>query len=88
MTEPIRKFKDFPVIVSVWENEFKKDGKSFTIRSVDVQTTYKDKDNSGKDVYKYTKSLKKDHILKAIVQLGKAYNFLHELEETEFKKKS
>lgn len=87
MTEPIKKFKDFPVIVSVWENEYEKDGKSFTVYSVDVQTTYKDKDTKGEDIYKYTKSLKKDNILKAIVQLTKAYNFLHELEETEFKNK-
>ena len=70
--QPVAKFKHGSVEAAIFENEIKKDGKTFTIRKVVVQRNYLDRN----DRWQSTSSLDINDVPKAVLVLSKAYEFL------------
>jgi hypothetical protein len=66
--QPVVKFKHGSVEAAIFENEIKKDGRTFTIRKVVVQRNYLDRN----DKWQSTSSLDVNDVL----VLSKAYEFL------------
>jgi hypothetical protein len=70
--QPVVKFKHGSVEAAIFENEIKKDGRTFTIRKVVVQRNYLDRN----DKWQSTSSLDVNDVPKAVLVLSKAYEFL------------
>lgn len=73
--QPVMKFKDYPLEVSIWENQGNENRVFYT---VNLDRNYKDK-NDG--VYKKSDSLKKEDLLKASNLLQQAYNYIIDVEK-------
>jgi hypothetical protein len=69
---PVERFKHGSVEAAIFENEIKKDGKTFTIRKVVFQRNYLDKN----DKWQSTSSLDVNDVPKAMLVLSKAYEFM------------
>jgi hypothetical protein len=72
MSLPEITFRHGPCSASVFENEYERDGETFTVRRVAFQRRYLDKDGQ----WQTTSSLKVNDIPKAILVLQKAFEFL------------
>jgi hypothetical protein len=70
--QPVAKFKHGSVEAAIFENEIKKDGKTFTVRKVLFQRSYLDKN----DKWQSTSSLDVNDVPKAMLVLSKAYEFM------------
>ena len=75
--KPIQKFKAGGVQAAIWNNEAEKDGEKTEFQSVTLQRIYKDKAGE----WKTAASFKATDLPKAMVVLGKAYEFLTLKEE-------
>ena len=75
--KPIQKFQAGGIQAAIWSNEVEVNGEKFDIKSVTLQRTYKDKNGE----WKTSNSLKSTDLPKAMVVLGKAYEFLMLKEE-------
>jgi len=75
--KPIQKFKAGGVNAAIWSNEADINGEKIDIKSITLQRAYKDKAGE----WKNTSSLKATDLPKAMVVLGKAYEFLMLKEE-------
>lgn len=76
---PYKKFRAGPIVATVWENEAEnKDGQKVKYKTISFERSYKDKN----DEWQTTNSLRTNDLPKAILVLGKAYEFLA-LTETE-----
>ena len=69
---PVKKFKHGSVEAAIFENEIKKDGKTFTVLKAVFQRNYLDKN----DKWQSTSSLDVNDVPKAVLVLSKAYEFL------------
>ena len=69
---PEKKFIAGGVSASVWVNEREIEGETKEMRSVQFQRTYKDKEGN----WKTTTSLNTGDLPKALVVLGKAFEYL------------
>lgn len=74
--QPVAKFKHGSVEAAIFENEVKKDGKTFRIRKVVLQRNYLDRS----DKWQSTSSLDVNDVPKAILALSKAYEFLTKID--------
>ncbi|MCK4669892.1 MAG: hypothetical protein KAT43_01720 [Nanoarchaeota archaeon] len=72
MTKPEQKFRVGCVSATIWGNETKKDGKIREFKTVSFERNYKDKDGE----WQTTSSLNINDLPKAMVVLGKAYEYL------------
>jgi len=72
MSQPEITFRHGSCCASVFENEYERGGRTFTMRSVVFQRRYIDRDGE----WQTTSSLKVNDIPKAIITLQKAYEFL------------
>lgn len=72
MTKPEQKFRVGCVSATIWNNEAKKDGKIKEFKTVSFERNYKDKDGD----WQATSSLNINDLPKAMVVLGKAYEYL------------
>jgi len=70
--KPEQKFKVGGVTATVWSNEVEKDGNKREIKHVSFERSYKDKEGN----WKSTNSLNINDLPKAMVVLGKAYEYL------------
>lgn len=70
--KPDTKVRVGGVTATVWKNVVKKDGKEYTNFSVDLQRSYKDKD----DKWQNTNSLRTNDLPKAILALQKVFEYL------------
>ena len=70
--QPVAKFKHGAVEAAIFENEVKKNGKSFMMRKVVLQRNYLDRN----DQWQSTSSLDVNDIPKAVLVLSKAYDLL------------
>ncbi len=70
---PEKRFRAGSVSATIWKNTLEKDGRTFEIRSIQFERSYKDKDS---DKWKSTSSLRAMDIPKAVVVLNKAYEYL------------
>jgi len=70
--QPVAKFKHGSVEAAIFENEIKKDGKTFTVLKAVFQRNYLDKN----DKWQSTSSLDVNDVPKAILVLSKAYEFM------------
>jgi len=75
--KPIQKFKAGGVNAAIWNNEAEVNGEKIDVKSITLQRAYKDKEGE----WKNTSSLKATDLPKAMVVLGKAYEFLMLKEE-------
>lgn len=70
---PKKKFRAGPISATVWENSaISKTGEAVTYSTISVERNYKDKD----DNWKSTNSLRVNDLPKAMMVMGKAYEFL------------
>jgi len=69
--KPEKKFKASPITATIWMNTTIKDSKELKLYSVNVERTYKDKEE-----FKTTSSLRPNDIPKAVLVLQKAYEYL------------
>ena len=72
MSQPEITFRHGSCSASVFENEYERNGETFTVRRVAFQRRYRDKDGQ----WNTTSSLKVNDIPKAILVLEKAFEFL------------
>ena len=70
--QPVATFKHGSVEAAIFENEVKKNGKSFTVRKVVVQRNYLDRNEQ----WQSTSSLEVNDVPKAVLVLSKAYDFM------------
>ncbi|MFC1723482.1 hypothetical protein ACFL0V_05065 [Nanoarchaeota archaeon] len=70
---PEKKFRAGAISATVWRNIHEKDGRSFEVRSIKVERNYKDKET---DEWKSTDYLRAMDLPKAVVLLGKAYEYI------------
>lgn len=70
--KPEQKFRVGNISATVWNNEAKRDGKISQFKTVSFERNYKDKD----DEWQTSNSLAVGDLPKAMVVLGKAYEFL------------
>ena len=70
--KPVKKFKAGGVEAAVWKNKVKANDESVVSYSVKLARTYKDNDGD----WQNTASLRTNDLPKAVVALGKAYEFL------------
>lgn len=70
--KPEQKFKVGCVSATIWSNSIEKDGESKEVKNVSFERSYKDK----KGEWKTTNSLNINDLPKAMVVLGKAYEYL------------
>ena len=75
--QPIQKYRAGGIQAAIWNNEVEVNGEKIDVKSITLQRTYKDK--SGE--WKTTTSLKATDLPKALVVLGKAYEFVTLKEE-------
>ena len=77
---PEQKFRVGNVAATIWNNERKVDGKIKEFKTVSFEKSYKDKDNE----WQSTNSLGVGDLPKAMVVIGKAYEYLSlkQLEES------
>ena len=75
--KPIQKFKAGGIQAAIWNNETEVNGEKIDLKSITLQRTYKNKEGD----WKSTGSLKAGDLPKAMVVLGKAYEFLTLREE-------
>ena len=76
--KPIQKFRAGEVVATIWCNETEVNGETIDVKSITVQRTYKDRNGD----WKTTTSLKSGDLPKAMVVLGKAYEFISLREES------
>lgn len=69
---PEKKFRAGAVAATIWSNEIVKDNKKISYKTISFERSYKDKE----DVWKQTNSLRTTDIPKAMLVLGKAYEYL------------
>jgi len=70
--QPVARFKHGSVTASIFENEIKKNGKSFTVSKVVFQKSLLDKNEQ----WQTTSSLDTNDVPKAIMALTRAYDFV------------
>ncbi|MBW2987294.1 hypothetical protein KY336_01975 [Candidatus Woesearchaeota archaeon] len=70
--KPEQKFRVGNISATVWKNEAKRDGKISQFKTVSFERNYKDKD----DEWQTSNSMTVNDLPKAMVVLGKAYEFL------------
>jgi hypothetical protein len=70
--KPEQKFRVGCISATIWNNEIEKDGKQREIKHVSFEKSYKDKEGN----WKSTNNLNTGDIPKAMVALGKAYEYL------------
>lgn len=70
--KPEQKFRVGNVTATIWNNEVKKDGEAKEIKHVSFEKSYKDKNGE----WQATNSLNIADLPKAMVVLGKAYEYL------------
>jgi hypothetical protein len=70
--QPTARFKYGSITASIFENEVKKNGKSFTMSKVVLQKSFLDKNEQ----WQTTSSLDTNDVPKAIMALSKAYDFV------------
>ena len=80
---PVEKFRAGAVSAAIWKNTMElKDGKKIDSYSVTLDKRYKDKDGK----WKSSKSIQVNEIPKALLVLGKAYDYIvsmsKDIEET------
>jgi len=69
---PEKKFRAGAIVATIWSNETVRDGKKVSYKTISFERSYKDKD----DTWKQTNSLRTADIPKAMLVLGKAYEYL------------
>ena len=69
---PETKFRSGAITATIWSNETMRDGKKAEYKSITFERSYKDKN----DAWQTTNSLRTADIPKAILVLGKAYEYL------------
>lgn len=79
MAQPEITFRHGLCSASIFENEYKRGGESFTVRTVSFQRRYLDKEGN----WQTTNSLNVNDIPKAVLVLNKAYEFLTSNVQTE-----
>ena len=72
MAKPVKKFKCGGVSAAIFENTFEKDGQKFDTHSVQIQRTYKDKE----DNFQHTSSFRETDLPKVALVAQKAYEEL------------
>ena len=72
MVQPEKKFKAGAVTASVFANEIETRSGKASVKSVSLQRAYKDRDGN----FQNTASLRANDIQKAVLVLGKAYEYL------------
>jgi len=70
--QPVARFKHGSITASIFENEVKKNGNSFTVSKVVLQKSFLDKNEH----WQTTSSLDTNDVPKAIMALTKAYDFV------------
>jgi len=70
--QPKARFKHGSITASIFENEVKKNGNSFTVSKVVLQKSFLDKNEH----WQTTSSLDTNDVPKAIMALTKAYDFV------------
>jgi len=70
--QPTARFKHGSITVSIFENEVKKNGNTFTVSKVVLQKSFLDKNQH----WQTTSSLDTNDVPKAIMALTKAYDFV------------
>ena len=70
--QPTARFKHGSITASIFENEVKKNGNSFTVSKVVLQKSFLDKNEH----WQTTSSLDTNDVPKAIMALAKAYDFV------------
>jgi len=70
--KPEQKFRVGSVSATIWNNEAKVDGKIKEFKSVSFDKVYKDRDNE----WQKTSTLNVNDLPKAMVVIGKAYEYL------------
>jgi len=70
--KPEQKFKVGGVTATIWKNGIEKDGQKKEIKNVSFERNYKDKEGN----WQTTNSLNINDLPKAMVVLGKAYEYL------------
>lgn len=70
--QPKKTFRCGSVKATLWENKQNKDGKEFTLESVSLTNSYKDKDGN----WKTSNNYKKGDLHKLITVAQKMYEFL------------
>ena len=70
--QPVARFKHGSITASIFENEVKKNGNSFTVSKVVLQKSFLDKNQH----WQTTSSLDTNDVPKAIMALTKAYDFV------------
>jgi len=71
---PEKKFRAGAISATIWSNKTEKDGKESEYKTISFDRSYKLKDSNE---WKNTKSMRASDIPKAILVLGKAYEYLH-----------
>ena len=69
---PEKKFRASPVSATIWGNEAERDGKKTKFFTVSLDRSYKDK----ADQWQNTHNLRVSDLPKAMLVLGKAYEYL------------
>ena len=70
--KPVKKFRAGNCTATVWKNKITVDGKDIETHSVNIEKSYKDKN----DEWKTTSSFNKNEMPKAILVMEQAYEFL------------
>lgn len=85
--QPVKKFVDYPVSVTIWKKDIEvESGKktiNVTVYNSTVMTTYKDKE----DEYKNSSNFKDIELLKTIQLCSKAYNWIVEQKQKDHETK-
>ena len=69
---PLKKFRAGGVTATIWENKTQKDGKDITYNTVNIERSYKDKD----DKWQTTNSMRVTDLPKVELVTRKAFEFL------------
>jgi hypothetical protein len=69
---PEKKFRAGPVAATVWSNDVVRDGKTLSYKTISFERSYKDK----KGEWQSTNSLRVGDVPRAMLVLGKAYEYL------------
>ena len=73
--KPLKKIRAGAISATIWENEVKKDDKSFVNHSITVERSYTVKENDA-DVWKTTSSMRLQDLPKVALVCDKAYEYI------------
>lgn len=71
VNKPEKKFRAGGITATIWKNTLKDGDKSFDVRSVNLERSYKDKEGN----WQNTNSMRSSDLPRAILVLQKAYEF-------------